>query len=55
MSKSFRKVITILEIPLYLLILGTIALDEGYTTISIFLLMISVIRLWVNTITYKDN
>ena len=31
MSKSFRKVITILEIPLYLLILGTIALDEGYT------------------------
>ena len=55
MSKSFRKVITILEIPLYLLILGTISLDEGHTIISIFLLMMSVIRLWLNTITYKDN
>jgi len=52
--KSFRKAIGILEIPLYLLIIGTITLDEGYIGLSICLFALSIIRLWVNHITYKD-
>tara|TARA_Y100000034_G_C6719647_1_gene318343 strand:- start:106 stop:270 length:165 start_codon:yes stop_codon:yes gene_type:complete len=54
MNKHFRKAIAILEIPLYLLILGTITLNEGYVGYSICLFALSMIRLWVNTITYKE-
>ena len=41
--KSFRKAIGILEIPLYLLIIGTITLDEGYVGLSICLFTLSII------------
>ena len=51
---NFRKVISILEVPLFLMIIGMISLEEGNTILSIFLFVISVIRLWVNHITYKE-
>ena len=50
---NFRKVIAILEVPLYLMIIGMITLDEGYIGYSICLFVISIIRLWINHITYK--
>lgn len=50
---NFRKVITILEVPLYLMIGGMITLNEGYVGYSTCLFAISIIRLWVNHITYK--
>jgi hypothetical protein len=52
--KSFRKAIGILEIPLYLLIIGIITLNEGYVGYSICLFILSIVRLWVNHITYKE-
>jgi len=51
---NFRKVISILEVPLFLMIIGMISLEEGNTILSIFLFAISIIRLWVNHITYKE-
>jgi hypothetical protein len=53
--KLMRKAINILEIPLYLLMIGVITLEEGYLGWSIFLFVVSILRLWVNTITYKEN
>jgi|ETNmetMinimDraft_8_1059916.scaffolds.fasta_scaffold1374212_1 hypothetical protein len=49
-----RKFIRILEIPLYLLMIGVITLEEGYIGWSIFLFVVSILRLWVNHITYKN-
>ena len=53
--KLMRKAINILEIPLYLLMISVITLEEGYLGWSIFLFVVSILRLWVNTITYKEN
>ena len=55
MKMNFRKGIAILEVPLYLLIIGMITLNEGHVGYSIGLFVISLFRLWVNTITYKKN
>ena len=52
---NFRKAITVLEIPLYLLIIGTITLAEGYVGYSMCLFTLSIVRLWVNHITYKEK
>jgi hypothetical protein len=49
-----RKTVSILEVPLYLLIIGTLAISDGLYIISGFLIIASLIRLWVNHITYED-
>jgi len=46
-----KKYIRALEVPLYLLTIGLFCLEQGNTTISIFLILISVIRLVVNVVT----
>jgi|TARA_B110000908_G_C10013860_1_gene339837 hypothetical protein len=51
---NFRKVISILEVPLLLMIIGMISLEEGNTIVSILLFAVSIVRLWVNHITYKE-
>jgi hypothetical protein len=51
---NFRKVISILEVPLLLMIIGMISLEEGNTIVSILLFAVSMVRLWVNHITYKE-
>jgi len=46
-----RKFIRVLEVPILLLVISFgVYLDGGYIT-SLFLLTVSVIRLWVNVIT----
>jgi hypothetical protein len=45
------KVIRILEVPLLLLIIAIICIEEGYMGYSIFLIIISILRLWVNVAT----
>ena len=52
---NFRKAITVLEIPLYLLIIGFITLGEGHIAMSMCLFTLSIIRLWVNHISYKEK
>jgi hypothetical protein len=51
---GFRKVISILEVPLLLMIIGMISLEEGNAIVSILLFAMSIVRLWVNHITYKE-
>ena len=45
------KAIRILEVPLYLLVIALGCLEEGATTMAIILILISIARLVVNTIT----
>lgn len=43
-----KKYIRALEVPIYLLTIGLFCLEQGNTIISIFLILISAIRLIVN-------
>ena len=45
------KAIRILEVPLYLLVIALGCLEEGAITMAIILILISIVRLVVNTIT----
>ena len=45
------KLIRILEVPLLLLIIAIGCIEEGAIGVSIFLITISVLRLWVNVVT----
>jgi hypothetical protein len=45
------KAIRILEVPLYLLVIALGCLENGSTAIAIILILISIARLVVNTIT----
>ena len=49
------KVIRILEIPLYLLVIAMACLERGNTITAIFLILMSVVRLVVNSITDEFN
>jgi len=46
-----RKYIRALEVPFYLLVIALFCLDQGSTAMSIFLILISALRLVVNVIT----
>ena len=50
-----NKVIRILEVPLLLLIIAIGCIEEGVIGVSIFLITVSVLRLWVNVITDDDG
>ena len=50
-----KKLITILEIPIYLLVIGMCCFEHGNSMMGIFLLGLSIIRLWVNHITWKGE
>ena len=45
------KAIRILEIPLYLLVIALFCIENGSTAMGIFLILISIVRLWTNHIT----
>jgi len=45
------KAIRILEVPIYLLVIALGCLEEGATIIAIILILVSIARLVVNTIT----
>ena len=47
------KTIRILEVPIYLLALSLICFEDGSNGIGTFLMIVSLVRLWVNSIT--DN
>ena len=46
-----RKVIRILEIPLYLLIISMFCMESGSMGVSVFLIVNSILRLIINVIT----
>ena len=46
-----RRLIRILEVPLYLLVIAMASLEHGHIAVSIFLILVSMIRLWTNHIT----
>jgi len=50
-----KKLIRILEVPLYLLVIAIMSLEHGQTGVSIFLILVSMIRLWVNHTTDDYN
>ena len=45
------KAIRILEVPLLLLVIALGCIEKGVIGVSIFLITISILRLWVNVIT----
>ena len=49
------KAIRILEIPIYLLVIAMACLERGNTIIAIFLILMSMLRLAVNSITDEFN
>ena len=49
------KVIRILEVPLYLLVIAMACLERDNTIIAIFLILLSIVRLVVNSITDEFN
>ena len=49
------KVIRILEIPIYLLVIAMACLERGNIIITIFLILLSMVRLAVNSITDEFN
>ena len=49
------KIIRQLEIPLYLLVIAMACLERGNTIIAIFLILMSMLRLAVNSITDEFN
>jgi hypothetical protein len=59
MGKDLRRIIRIVEVPIYLLTLSIGCLNEGSTFFGLLLLGISVFRLWINHITdehvYRDR
>tara|TARA_Y100000593_G_scaffold36396_1_gene70796 strand:- start:1158 stop:1322 length:165 start_codon:yes stop_codon:yes gene_type:complete len=46
-----KKYIRALEVPLYLLVIALFCLEQGNTSMSIFLIVISAARLVVNVLT----
>ena len=46
-----RKMIRILEVPLYLLIIASYSVESGNYIMAIFLAIMSLVRLWLNHIT----
>jgi hypothetical protein len=46
-----RKFIRVLEVPLYLLIMSMFCMENGVTSVSVFLIVISILRLITNVIT----
>ena len=49
-----RKIIRILEIPIYLLVIAMAVYEiEVAIGVSFFLVVVSIVRLFVNTITYE--
>lgn len=50
-----KKLILILEIPIYLLVIGMFCFEQGNSIMGIFLLGLSIIRLCVNHITWKGE
>jgi hypothetical protein len=51
MVYGMNKMIRILEVPLLLLILAMFSFDYDGIGIGVFLIVISVLRLWVNAVT----
>ena len=53
------KAIRILEIPIYLLVIALFCIENDSTAMGIFLILISIARLWTNHITddtiYKNR
>ena len=53
------KAIRILEVPIYLLVIALFCIENESTAMGIFLIVISIGRLWINHITdssvYKDE
>jgi len=45
------KAIRILEVPLYLLVIALFCIENESTAMGIFLILISIVRLWTNHIT----
>ena len=45
------KAIRILEVPILLLVIALGCIEKGAIGVSIFLITISILRLWVNVIT----
>ena len=50
-----RKAINILEVPLYLMIIGMYSFNNGSPSMAYFLWLLSGIRLFLNNITYKPR
>tara|TARA_R100000664_G_C2646980_1_gene69347 strand:- start:136 stop:300 length:165 start_codon:yes stop_codon:yes gene_type:complete len=46
-----NRLIRILEIPIYLLVIALFCLENGSHSVGIFLILISIVRLWTNHIT----
>ena len=59
MGKKVRRVIRIVEVPIYLLAMAMGCWNSGSTTLAVVLLGVSLFRLWINHITdssvYKDS
>jgi len=49
--KYMKNYIRALEVPFYLLVIALAALEKGYIGLTIFLCVVSISRLIVNTIT----
>jgi len=45
------KAIRILEIPIYLLVIALFCIENESTAMGLFLILISIVRLWTNHIT----
>ena len=52
---SMRKMIRILEVPLYLLIISMMCMELGSSLMAFFLLIFSILRLVVNVVTDEFN
>ena len=50
-----RKAIQILEIPIYLLVIAFYSYTTGNPIMAFILLSLSIIRLYINNITYKSR
>ena len=50
-----RKMIRILEVPLYLLVISMMCFEFGSSFMALLLLIISIARLFVNVITDEFN
>ena len=48
---KMRKILRILEVPLYLMVIALGTLEAGSTLMGMVLMIVSVARLWVNVIT----
>jgi len=54
-----RKLIRCIEVPVYLIAIGVGCLNDGQTGLAVSLMVISLVRLWVNVVTdstvYRGN